>query len=78
VSAAIVDCQLGERDASPLARQLANRRLPFVIHTATPIPHLMGELHPSVPVLIKPLQPAAILTCLLDEIRKAGSFCPSR
>jgi len=72
VAAAIVDCQLGERDAVPLARRLAERRLPFVIHTATPLPQVMGELHPNVPVLIKPLQPSAILTCLLDEIRKTG------
>ena len=72
VAAAIIDFQLGNRDASVLARQLAERRVPFVIHTATALPSMAYDVHPDVPVLIKPLQPSAILTCLLDEIRKAG------
>ncbi len=72
VAPAIIDFQLGNRDASVLARQLAERRVPFVIHTATALPSMAYDVHPDVPVLIKPLQPSAILTCLLDEIRKAG------
>ena len=71
VAAAIVECHLGGCDAVPLARQLAERRVPFVIHTAVPPPPAIAELRPEVPVLLKPLQPRAILTCLLDEIRKA-------
>ena len=71
VAAAIIDFQLGNRDASVLARQLAERRVPFVIHTANALPASASDLHPAVPVLIKPLQASAILTCLLDEIRKA-------
>jgi len=73
IAGAIVDCHLTDRDATPLARQLAERRVPFVIHTATPVPALMEEFHPRVPVLMKPLQPAAVLTCLLDEMRKAAA-----
>ena len=76
VAAAIVDCQLTDRDAAPVARQLAERRVPFVIHTATAVPALVAEFHPHVPVLMKPLQPRAVLTCLLDEMRKLGT--PSR
>ena len=72
IAAAIVDCHLADRDATPLARQLAERGVPFVIHTATPVPAMIGEFHPLVPVLMKPLQPQVILTCLLDEMRKAG------
>ena len=72
VAAAIVDCHLGGDDAMPLARQLAERRVPFVIHTAIPPPPAVGRLQPNVPVLIKPLQSRAVLTCLLDEIRKAN------
>jgi CheY-like chemotaxis protein len=72
VAAAIVDCQLGDHDATALAWQLAERGVPFVIHTATPVPAVIGSLHANVPVLMKPLQPRAILTCLLDEIRKAA------
>lgn len=70
IAAAIVDCHLADRDATPLARQLAERGVPFVIHTATPVPAMIEEFHPAVPVLMKPLQPSAVLTCLLDEMRK--------
>ncbi|MFL6751636.1 MAG: response regulator [Sphingomicrobium sp.] len=71
VAAAIVDSQLGDGDVVPLAQQLAERRVPFVIHTASDLPPIIAELHPLVPILMKPLQPQAVLTCLLDEIRKA-------
>ena len=70
VAAAIIDFQLGDQDATVLARHLAERRVPFVIHTASSLPSSVAELHPDVPVLMKPLKPQAILTCLLDAIRK--------
>jgi DNA-binding NtrC family response regulator len=70
VAAAIVDFRLGDRDATGLILQLAERHVPFVIHTASGLPAAIGQLHPDVPVLMKPLQPDAVLTCLLDEMRK--------
>lgn len=76
MAAAIVDCQLGDRDTTPLARQLAGRRVPFVIHTATLLAS-MEEFHPPVPVLIKPLRSCAVLTCLLDEMRRCGATTAS-
>jgi hypothetical protein len=45
--------------------------VPFVIHTATPVCVTICALHPDVPVLLKPVQPQAVLICLLDEMRKA-------
>lgn len=76
IGAAVLDCHLADRDATPLARQLEERCVPFVIHTATGLPPLMSARHPHVPVLFKPLQPLAVMTCLLDEIRKLQQ--PSR
>jgi DNA-binding NtrC family response regulator len=70
VAAAIIDFRLLDHDAVVLARQLAERRVPFVIHTANSLPPVIAELHPGVPVLMKPLQPQAVLTCLLDEMRR--------
>jgi CheY-like chemotaxis protein len=70
VAAAVIDFQLGSHDASALAGQLAERRVPFVIHTASALPAMISDLHRDVPVLMKPLQPQAVLTCLLDEMRK--------
>jgi CheY-like chemotaxis protein len=72
VAAAIIDFQLGDHDATPLARQLTERGVPFVIHTALTLPAAVRDFHPNVPVLMKPLQPNAVLTCLLDEMRKAA------
>jgi len=72
VAAAIVDCHLADRDALPLARQLAARKVPFVLHTGTPVPLMFAELHSHVPVLMKPIRADAVLTCLLNEIRKFG------
>jgi CheY-like chemotaxis protein len=71
IAGAIVDFQLSDHDASSLTRHLAERRVPFVIHSAAALPAALCDLHPDVPVLMKPLQPAAVLTCLLDEMRKA-------
>jgi DNA-binding NtrC family response regulator len=71
VVAAIVDCHLSDRDAAPLSRRLTEKGVPFIFYTATPLPHVIGEACPEVPVLMKPLQPGAVLTCLLDEIRKS-------
>jgi CheY-like chemotaxis protein len=71
VAAAIVDCRLADRDATPLARQLAERGVPFVIHTASELPVSIADLHPDVPVLLKPLHLRTVLACLLEEMRKA-------
>ena len=71
VAAAILDCQLGEHDTASLAQILTERRVPFVIHTANPVPGVISALRPDIPVLLKPIQPQAVLTCLLDEMRKA-------
>jgi len=70
VAAAIVDCHLCDRDAAPLAQRLAEKGIPFIIHASMPVPRIIGDLHPDVPVLMKPLQPSAVLTCLLVEMRK--------
>lgn len=71
VAGAILDCQLGDHDTESIARVLTLRHVPFVIHTATPVSAILAALHPDVPVLLKPVQPQAVLTCLLDEMRKA-------
>jgi CheY-like chemotaxis protein len=74
VAGAIVDSQLGDRDVAPLARQLAERGVPFVIQACTRVPSIVAEAHPNVPVLMKPLQPSAVLACLLREMRRSGAL----
>jgi len=76
VAAAIVDFRLGDQDATALARQLAERRVPFVIHTALTLSRDVCDVYADVPVLMKPLQPTAVLTRLFDEMCKARGAPP--
>ena len=73
VGAAIVDGQLTDLDVVMLTSKLTQLRVPFVIQAENELPETVGFLHPEVPVLRKPIQPRAVLTCLLDEIRKASA-----
>jgi len=72
IAAAIVDSHLDERNVAVLTRQLAARRVPFVIYTATPVPPAIKRDHPHVPVLLKPLQPRTVMSSLAVEMRKAA------
>ena len=72
VSAAIVDAHLNDVDVVMLTCKLTQLGVPFVIQAESELPETIGFLHPEVPVLRKPIHPSAVLTCLLDEIRKNG------
>lgn len=72
VAAAILDSQLADRDVTPLAIALAERRVPFVIHTGTGVPPEIASAMPGVPVVMKPVRPLIVLACLLNEIRQPG------
>src|SRR5204863_3088594 len=72
VSAAIVDGHLDDVDVVMLTCKLTQLGVPFVIQAENELPETIGFLHPEVPILRKPIHPRAVLTCLLDEIRKNG------
>ena len=72
VSAAIVDGHLHDIDVVMLTCKLTQLGVPFVIQAESELPKMIGFLHPEVPVLRKPIQPDAVLTCLLNEMRKNG------
>jgi len=71
VSGAILDFHLEDQDSSPIAARLASQGLPFVIHSCVDLPCEVASLHPSVPVLMKPLHPSFVLECLLSEIQRS-------
>lgn len=73
VAAAIVDSQLTDLDVFMLTSKLTQLGVPFVLQAESALPATVSFLHPEVPVLRKPVHPGAILTCLLDEMRKNGS-----
>ena len=77
VAAAIVDIHLTDLDIFMLTCRLTQLGVPFVIQVESSLPDTIRFLHPEVPVLRKPVQPRAVLTCLLDEIRKNGGL-PAR
>jgi DNA-binding response OmpR family regulator len=72
VVAAIIDWHLPSGCASPVARHLSERQIPFVIHSTADLAPLDREQHRDVPLLKKPLQPRTVIACLLVEMRKAA------
>ena len=73
VSGVVLDFHLDDEDASPIAAYLASEGVPFVIHSHTELPPEITDLHPGVPVLMKPVHPSSVLECLLSEILKSRS-----
>ena len=76
VEAAIVDAHLTDLDVFMLTSRLTQLGVPFVIQAESELPETVSFLHPEVPVLRKPIHPRAVLTCLLDEMRKNGGLKP--
>ena len=77
VAAAIVDCHVPDQDMRALADLLAERCIPFVLHATGHLSHPKWGTHGDVPVLIKPLQPRAVLAQLLIEMHKAAGRIPA-
>lgn len=53
-----------------MVREQVTQRLPFVIHCSTPLLSVTDGIPGDTPVLIKPLAPNAVVTCLLNEMRR--------
>jgi CheY-like chemotaxis protein len=71
IAAAIVDGHLADLNLVMLTCRLTQLGVPFVLQSESELPETLGFLHPEVPVLRKPVQPSAVLACLLAEIRKS-------
>jgi len=74
IAAAIVNGHLADLDVFMLTSRLTQLGVPFVIQAESDLPETVSFLHPEVPVLRKPIHPSAVLTCLLDEMRKNGGL----
>jgi ActR/RegA family two-component response regulator len=66
LSGAVVDLRLGADSAMPICRRLADRKLPFVIHTGYAADAVEREW-PSVPIIQKPAWPHEITDALLPS-----------
>ena len=70
IDAAVLDCELLDRDITPVALHLILRDLPFVMHTGTAVPQAVIDGRPGLPVILKPQNPEAVLTALMLEIEQ--------
>jgi hypothetical protein len=73
IAAAVLGSQLADRDVTPVVTVLAATGVPFVIYTEAGLPPGVARSHPDSPLLLKPLHADAIVTCLLDEIKRLES-----
>ena len=71
VHKAILDAQLADRDVTPVAVKLLERVIPFVVHTGTGLPAELAQMHPDVPLIMKPTPPEGVIRVLLDNAPSA-------
>jgi len=71
VAAAILDSRLANRDVTPVAKALAARDVPYIIHTSSGLPAGVARLHPDAPLLVQPLHAEAIVAGLLGEMQRS-------
>jgi len=77
VAAAILDANLRDRDVTPLAMQLIEASVPFVVHAGTGLPTDLAARHPDVPVVMKPARSTAVLAALLQQVSPDRSLFAS-
>lgn len=78
LSGAIIDLCLGAENATPIFQRLADRNLPFVVHTGYATGTLAREW-PSVPIIQKPAPPDEITNALAQSLSTAYPLaCGSR
>src|SRR5262249_22069686 len=72
LSAAIVDLCLGAQSAIPICRHLANRNVPFVVHTGYE-PDTIEREWPATPIMRKPANPIDVVHALAGAVGSAGA-----
>ena len=70
LSGAVVDLRLGADSSMPICRRLADRNLPFVVHTGYAADAVEREW-PSVPIIQKPSRPHEITDALSRSLSPA-------
>jgi CheY-like chemotaxis protein len=64
LSRAVVDLRLGNDSAPPICRRLAQRDLPFVVHSGYATEEAIRRKRPSVPIIERPAAPDEIVHAL--------------
>jgi DNA-binding response OmpR family regulator len=69
LSAAIVDLCLGAQSAIPICRYLADRNVPFVVHTGYE-PDTIEREWPATPIMRKPVNPVDVVHALAGVVQQ--------
>jgi DNA-binding NarL/FixJ family response regulator len=69
ISAAILDAHLIDRDVTPVALLLAQRGIPFVVHSSLGLPDELALALPELRVVRKPEDAAVVVGCLLTTMQ---------
>jgi DNA-binding response OmpR family regulator len=72
LSLAILDFRLGSQNSLPVARKLHAAGLPFVFYTGTA--SCISEVWPGVPILVKPANPARLISTLASLAVRPRSY----
>lgn len=68
IGAAIVDLDLEDRDAMPVARQLRAWSIPFVLYTSRRLPLELQNGYPPVKVVMKPSLATSVVLALAGQL----------
>ena len=68
VTAAILDVTLTDRDVTPVGLALAERGIPFIVHSAIGVPDALIRARPTIRLLDKPASPKSVVAVLATEI----------
>ncbi|MDH7972405.1 response regulator [Sphingomonas sp. AR_OL41] len=71
IDAAILDANLEDGEASPVAERLMAQSTPFIFHSATGIPAALRAGYPDLTIVRKPARPEWVLSRLFEEIAGA-------
>lgn len=69
IAGAILDASLIDRDVTPVAMELIDRAIPFVIHTGVGLPAELATVFPHVSVIMKPTDPDEVIVQLLAQVQ---------
>lgn len=68
IAGAVLDANLLDRNVTPVALQLIDLAVPFVIHTGIGLPDELAAAFPHVSVIMKPSRPETVVRQLFDQI----------
>lgn len=69
IGGAILDAALLDRDVTPVAMDLIDRAIPFVIHTGVGLPTELATVFPHVSVIMKPADPDEVIVQVLAQVK---------